>query len=82
MRSSTKVAEYLLKHPKVESVNHPALPSHPDHALAKKQSSGHSGLMSFILKKHQGSSVEFLKNLKLIQSAGSFGGCESAAELP
>jgi len=82
MESSTKVAEYLLNHPKIEAVFHPALPSHKGHALAKQQCSGHSGLMAFRIKEGAGSGLEFLKNIKLIQNAGSFGGCESLAETP
>jgi len=82
MESSTKVAEYLLHHPKVEAVFHPALPSHRGHALAKQQCSGHSGLMSFRIKEGAGSGLGFLGKLKLIQNAGSFGGCESLAESP
>ncbi|ODN03842.1 Cystathionine gamma-lyase [Orchesella cincta] len=82
MESSLKVAEFLLEHPKVDAVFHPALPSHGSHKLAKKQCSGHSGLMSFRIKEDAGSALEFIRELKLFQNAGSFGGCESLAELP
>jgi len=82
MEHSLKVAEYLLDHPKVEAVFHPALPSHPTHVLAKQQSSGHSGLMSFRIKEGEGTALEFIKKLKLFQNAGSFGGCESLVEIP
>jgi cystathionine gamma-lyase len=82
METSLKVAEFLLEHPKIDAVFHPALPSHRTHAIAKKQSSGHSGLMSFRIKEGNGTGLDFLKNLKLIQNAGSFGGCESLAESP
>mgnify|MGYP000679507353 CR=1 FL=1 len=34
--NAMKVAEFLAKHPKVKWVNYPGLPSHPDHARAKK----------------------------------------------
>ena len=34
--NALKVVEYLLKHSKVESINHPSLPGHKDHALYKK----------------------------------------------
>ena len=34
--NTKKVIEYLVKHPKVEKVNHPSLPDHPDHALYEK----------------------------------------------
>jgi O-acetylhomoserine (thiol)-lyase len=36
VENALKVVEYLRKHPKVESLNHPALPNHPDHALYQK----------------------------------------------
>jgi len=36
VENALKVVEYLRKHPKVESVNHPVLPGHPDHALYQK----------------------------------------------
>ena len=34
--NTRKVVEYLASHPKVERVNHPSLPEHPDHALYQK----------------------------------------------
>ncbi|MBQ0059891.1 MAG: O-acetylhomoserine aminocarboxypropyltransferase/cysteine synthase, partial [Lachnospiraceae bacterium] len=34
--NTKKVIEYLQNHPKVEKVNHPSLPEHPDHALLEK----------------------------------------------
>ena len=34
--NTQKVVEYLSHHPKVARVNHPLLPSHPDHELYKK----------------------------------------------
>ncbi|MBP5190919.1 MAG: O-acetylhomoserine aminocarboxypropyltransferase/cysteine synthase, partial [Bacteroidales bacterium] len=33
VENALKVADFLAKHPKVQSVSHPSLPSHPDHAL-------------------------------------------------
>lgn len=55
------------------------LSSHPQHELALRQTSGHSGMVSFILK---GDSRKFLKALKLFTLAESLGGYESLAELP
>jgi len=48
-RNALAVAEYLEKHPKVQQVNYPGLPSSPDHALAQKylKDGMASGLMSF-----------------------------------
>ncbi|XP_015586441.1 cystathionine gamma-lyase isoform X2 [Cephus cinctus] len=79
MKNGLAVAKYLEKHPLVEKVIHPLLPSHPQHELALKQTTGHSGMISFYIK---GDSVKFLKALKLFCVAESLGGYESLAELP
>ena len=45
------LAEFLEGHPAVARVNYPGLPSHPDHALAKRQMrGGFGGMLSFELK--------------------------------
>jgi len=81
MKNALKVARFLEKHDKVDKVLHPGLPSHPQHSIALKQSSGHSGLISFYIK--AGSSAKkFLQNLKVFSLAESLGGYESLAELP
>ncbi len=41
------IAKYLEKHPKIEAVSYPGLPSHPQHKAAKKTMSGYSSMMSF-----------------------------------
>ncbi|XP_012233878.1 putative cystathionine gamma-lyase 2 [Linepithema humile] len=79
MENGLAVAKFLESHPNVERVFHPYLPSHPQHELAVKQSTGHSGMVSFYLK---GNSKEFLKALKVFTLAESLGGYESLAELP
>ena len=42
-----KIAEYLEAHPKVKKVNYPGLKSHPQHELAKRQTSGSGGMILF-----------------------------------
>ncbi|CAH1099774.1 unnamed protein product [Psylliodes chrysocephalus] len=76
------VAKYLETHPRVEKVLHPGLPSHPQHALFKKETSGHSGVFSFVLKGNLDDSKKFLSSLKVFTLAESLGGYESLAELP
>jgi cystathionine gamma-lyase len=45
------VAQWLERHPSIERVIYPGLPSHPQHALAKKQmQSGYGGMISAIVK--------------------------------
>jgi len=82
MKNSLEVARYLEKHPLVEKVIHPGLPSHPQHELAKRQCYGHSGVFSIYIKGGLNESSEFLKALKLFSLAESLGGYESLAELP
>jgi cystathionine gamma-lyase len=80
MKNAYAVSKFLSSHPKVDKVLHPGLPNHPQHGLALKQCSGHSGLISFYMK--SGNSSTFLKNLKVFSLAESLGGYESLAELP
>uniref|UniRef100_A0A1Q3F233 cystathionine gamma-lyase n=1 Tax=Culex tarsalis TaxID=7177 RepID=A0A1Q3F233_CULTA len=80
--NSLAVAKFLEVHPKVERVLHPGLPSHPQHELAKKQTYGHSGIMSFYIKGGLEESSAFLKALQVFTLAESLGGYESLAELP
>ncbi|XP_046966604.1 cystathionine gamma-lyase [Vanessa cardui] len=81
-KSSLIIANWLLKHPRITEVMHPGLPSHPQHDIARKQMTGHSGVFSF---KHTGGlkeSKKFLSSLKVFTLAESLGGYESLAELP
>jgi len=76
------VAKFLENHSKVEKVLHPGLPSHPQHEIFKKQTSGHSGMVTFYLKGNLENSKKFLSSLKVFTLAESLGGFESLAELP
>lgn len=76
------VARYLESHPKVLKVYHPWLQSHPQHELAKKQSSGHSGLLSIHLEGTMIEAKNFILNLKIFQSCISLGGFSSFATIP
>lgn len=76
------VARFLEAHPKVVKVYHPFLPSHPHHELAKRQSSGHSGLLSIQLKGTIDDAKKFILNMKVFQSCISLGGFSSFATIP
>lgn len=82
MKSGLIVGQWLEKHPQVEKVLHPGLPSHPQHDLMKKQCYGVSGMISFYLKGGLAESRKFLSALKVFTLAESLGGYESLAELP
>jgi len=76
------VAQYLEKHPLVEKVIYPGLPSHPQHELAKKQMKAFGGMVTFFIKGGIDESRVFLENLKLFALAESLGAVESLAEHP
>ncbi|XP_065410107.1 cystathionine gamma-lyase isoform X1 [Chrysemys picta bellii] len=76
------VAQYLESNPRVEKVIYPGLPSHPQHELMKRQSTGCPGMVTFYIKGNLEHSEIFLKNLKLFALAESLGGYESLAEHP
>lgn len=76
------IARYLESHPNVSKVLHPGLPSHPQHQLALRQTTGHSGMVSFYLQGDVNQTKKFIKELKLIGAADSLGGVESLIEIP
>ncbi|KAJ9580535.1 hypothetical protein L9F63_024301 [Diploptera punctata] len=82
MKNSIKIAQFLETHPKVVKVLHPWLPSHPQHEVAKKQASGHSGMIAFYVKGGLKEVGDVLKKLELIEMAGSLGGVRTTAEVP
>jgi O-acetylhomoserine/O-acetylserine sulfhydrylase-like pyridoxal-dependent enzyme len=59
------LARFLEDHPRIESVNYPGLRSHPGHALAQRQMTGCSSLLSFVLKGTYDDAVEIIGRLKL-----------------
>jgi cystathionine gamma-lyase len=81
-RNALAVAGFLSAHEKVAAVWYPGLASHPQHALAKKQMTGFSGMLSFELKGGGMEAKKFLKNLHLFALAESLGGVESLIEHP
>jgi cystathionine gamma-lyase len=81
--SALAVARWLERHPRVESVLYPGLPSHPQHALAVRQmKNGHSGIVTFFLKGGLPEARRFLERLELFTLAESLGGVESLVDHP
>ena len=76
------VARFLSEHSRVKEVFFPGLPSHPQHALAKKQMRGFAGMVSFNLKGSYDEVVSFLQKLKVFSLAESLGGVESLVNHP
>ena len=77
------IAEYLENHPAVDKVFYPGLPSHPNHDIAKKQSKGFGGIVSFSLKTDELKLAEvFVSSTKLFKLAESLGGVKSLISHP
>jgi len=78
-----QVAQFLEKQTnKVLSVTYPGLSSHPQHELAKKQTTGFGGMITIYLKGGLKEANQFLSNLKIFTLAESLGGVESLIESP
>jgi cystathionine beta-lyase/cystathionine gamma-synthase len=76
------IARFLEEHPAVERVLYPGLPSHPQHALARRQMRGFGGMISIILKGGEAAARAMVTCTKLFTLAESLGGVESLIELP
>jgi len=76
------LAQWLDKHPKVEKVIYPGLPSHPQHELASKQMAGYGGIVSIVLKGGFEAAKRFCEKTELFTLAESLGGVESLVNHP
>ena len=80
--NAAKVAEFLGGQSKVTKLNWPGLPSHPQHALARKQMKGFGGMMTFEIQGGLEAARKFLKTVRVFACAESLGGVESLIEHP
>lgn len=76
-RNAFAIAHFLETHPKVKKVYYPGLPSHPNHAIAKKQMSGFGGMVSVEFHLPLESTKKLISSFKLFSLAESLGGVES-----
>ncbi len=79
-KNALEMAKWLEQHPAVGQVLHPALPSHPQHELWKRDFKGSTGLFGFTLKtEDMGKAARFYDALGLIGRGYSWAGYESLA---
>lgn len=81
-QNARKVAEFLETHEKVERVLYPGLPSHPQHEIAQRQTSGNGGMLTFFIRGGLEEARRFLESVRLFTLAESLGGVESLIEHP
>jgi len=76
------VARFLEAHPAVARVMYPGLPSHPQHALARRQMALFGGMLSFELRGSEFAARRLVESTRIFTLAESLGGVESLIELP
>lgn len=76
------VAEFLEAHPRVDKVNYPGLPSHPQHAVAARQMKAFSGMISFELKGGIKAGKTLMNSVHLCSLAESLGAVETMITHP
>ena len=80
--SAQAIAEHLERHPKIERVVYPGLPSHPQHELAARQMDGFGGMVTAFIKGDLEDARRFLERCEIFALAESLGGVESLIEHP
>ncbi len=66
VQNALRIVDYLANHPKVAKVNHPSLPSHPDHALYEKlYPNGASSIFTIDLKGGEKEAWAFIDHLRI-----------------
>jgi len=78
--SAAVLAERFASHPQVARVLYPGLPSHPGHAVAKRQMSGFGAMLSIRIKGGEAAAIATAANVDLWKRATSLGGVESLIE--
>jgi cystathionine gamma-synthase len=81
--NAAAIARFLEQHDKIERVHYPGLPSHPDHAVAKRQMrNGFGGMVSFEVRGGLEAASKLIDALRVPYIAPSMGGVESLVEQP
>jgi methionine-gamma-lyase len=75
--NAQKIAEFLVRHPKVERVNYPGLPKHPGHDVAKKQMKAFGAMISFEVKGGYEGGKKVMDRVKIFARAASLGDTRS-----
>ncbi len=81
-QNAQKIAEYLEKHPLINDLKYPGLPSHPNYKTGLKQHSASGGLIKFEVEGGIDAGKILMNSVKLCTLAVSLGGVETLIQHP
>ncbi|MBY6035383.1 bifunctional cystathionine gamma-lyase/homocysteine desulfhydrase [Fictibacillus nanhaiensis] len=79
--NTKRIVDFLKEHPSVEKIYYPGLEDHPQHDIAKKQSGGYGGMVSFDVGSEEKANA-VLKKVRYFTLAESLGAVESLISVP
>ncbi|KIL49708.1 bifunctional cystathionine gamma-lyase/homocysteine desulfhydrase [Jeotgalibacillus soli] len=80
-KNAKEIVAFLEKHEAVKKIHYPGIPSHPGHDIAKKQSRGFGGMISFDVGSAE-KAVQVLEKIHYFTLAESLGAVESLISIP
>ena len=80
--NAAEIANRLESHPKISTVIHPSLSTHPDYDTAQRTMPKGTGMLAFVVNGGDEAALSFMRGLKIIFEATSLGGVESLIECP
>ena len=80
--NALQIARWLEAQPGVARVHYPGLPSHPQHALAKRQQKAGGGIVSFELKNGKEAAWRVVDSVRLISITANLGDTKSTLTHP
>jgi len=80
--NALRLAQFLEQHAKVRCVHYPFLKSHAQHAIAREQMSGGSGMVTFEVEGSGEDARRVSEAMRLFTLATSLGGVESLVSIP
>jgi len=82
-RNALALAQWLEQQPNIEAVHYCGLPSHPQHALAKKQQpGGFGGVLSFAVKGDKAAAWRFINATNMVSLTANLGDAKTTIVHP
>lgn len=79
-QNARALADFLVRHPRIQAVHFPGLPAHPGYAVAAKQMADFGGMMSFQVQGGRAEALGLAARLRIITRATSLGGPDTLIE--